>query len=62
MFKTMSENKNGDRGKFAGAGTIKGKSNQWELGTEPPTPAQTVTAADFTGFVGQKLERTQKIP
>ena len=61
MFKTMSENKNGDRGKFAGANTLKGKSNQWELGSEPHMPAQTVTAADFGGFAGHKLERTMKI-
>ena len=58
MFKTISTNKQGDRGKFAGEASIKGKSNQWELGFEPHQPAQTVTAADFGGFGGQKLERT----
>ena len=54
----MGANKQGDRGKFAGEASIKGKSNQWELGFEPHQPAQTVTAADFGGFDGQKLERT----
>ena len=52
MFKTMGENKTGDRGKFNGEATRKGKSNQWELGSEPHTPAMTVTAADFGGFAG----------
>ena len=52
MFKTMSENKKGDLGKFAGESSLKGKSNQWELGSEPHVPAQTVTAADFAGFGG----------
>ena len=62
MFKTMGDNKMGERGKFNGAATLKGKSNQWELGSEPHQPAQTVTAADFGGFTGHKLERTMKIP
>ena len=62
MFKTMNDNKVGDRGKFNGPATLKGKSNQWELGSEPHQPAQTVTAADFTGCAGYKLERTMKIP
>ena len=39
MFKTMSENRTGDRGKFTGEATLKGKSNQWELGSEPHQPA-----------------------
>ena len=62
MFKTMTENKGGDRGKFAGESSLKGKSNQWELGDEPHMPATTVTAQDFAGFGGYKLERTMKIP
>ena len=62
MFKTMTENKGGDRGKFAGEKSMKGKATQWSLGDAPHEPAQTVTAADFGGFAGHKLERTQKIP
>ena len=58
----MGENKVGDRGKLQDAHSIKGKSTQWVLGSEPHQPAQTVTAADFAGFTGQKLERTQSIP
>jgi len=61
MFKTMGENKGGDRGKLAGEQSLKGKSTQWTLGDAPHEPAQTVTAADFSGFAGHKLERTQLI-
>lgn len=61
MFKTMSENKGGDRGKFAGQKSLEGKTTQWTLGDAPHEPAQTVTAADFAGFTGHKLERTMPI-
>jgi len=62
MFKSMSENKGEDRGKFQGTRALTGRVATWSLGDAPHEPAQTQTAADFTGFEGQKLERTMKIP
>ena len=58
MFKGMSENAMGDRGKFQGTTSIKSKSTQWVLGSEPHEPAMTVTARDFNGNAGHKIERT----
>ena len=62
MFKTMSENKDRDRGKFQGERALQGRVANWSLGDEPHQPAQTQTAADFAGFSGYALERTKKIP
>ena len=62
MFKTISENKDRDRGKFQGDRALAGRVATWSLGDAPHEPAMTQTAADFTGFEGQKLERTMKIP
>jgi len=54
----MSENAMGDRGKFQGTTSIKSRSTQWVLGSEPHEPAMTVTARDFNGCAGHKIERT----
>jgi len=62
MFRGISENKDRDRGKYQGERALAGRATQWSLGDAPHEPAQTVTSTDFTGFKGQKLERTMKIP
>ena len=62
MFKTMSENKGGDRGKFQGQAALDSRKANWSLGEAPHEPAMTQTAADFAGFNGVALERTKKIP
>ena len=62
MFKSIGANKDGNKGKFSGEQSKIGKSTQWTLGDAPHEPAKTVTATDFGGFAGHKLERTMKIP
>ena len=57
----MSENTVTDRGKRSDEMSLKAKATQWTLGDAPHEPAQTVTAADFAGFAGTKLERTMPI-
>ena len=41
MFKTISENKDRDRGKFQGDRALAGRVATWSLGDEPHQPAQT---------------------